>query len=106
MNPVDEDIFVYDSLSTKVSDNAAQISGQLVHTKNSQFTVKIPNVMKQSGKYDCGLFSIAYITHLAHGLDSSLFVFNQEQREVKCIESRSIDLFPMIKNRRQSPPLL
>jgi len=53
MNLVDEDIFVYDSLSTKVSDNDAQILAQLVHTKNSQFTVKIPNVTKQSGKYDC-----------------------------------------------------
>ena len=51
---------------------------QLVHTSNPQFTVKIPNVTKQSGSYECGLFAIACITHLAHVIDPSLFVFHQE----------------------------
>ena len=34
--------------------------------------------VKQSGSYNYGLFAIAYITHLAHGCDPSLFVFHQE----------------------------
>ena len=105
MNLSKEDIIVYDSLSTKVSENTAQILAQLVHTSNPQFTVKAPNVTKQSGSYECGLFAIAYITHLAHGLDPSLFVFHQEAMRnhfIQCIESQSITPFPTIKKRRQS----
>ena len=55
-----------------------QILAQLVHTSNPQFKVKVPNVTKQSGNYECGLFAFACITYLAHGLDPSLFVFHQE----------------------------
>ena len=105
MNLVNEDIIVYDSSSTKISDKAAHILAQLVYTRNPQFTDKVPSVTKQSGSYECGLFAIAYITHLAYGLDPSLFVFHQEAMRshfIKCIENHSIDLFPTIKKRRQS----
>ena len=83
-----------------------QILAQLVHTSNPQFKVKVPNVTKQSGNYECGLFVFACITHLAHGLDPSLFVFHQETMRNHfiqwCYRKQSITLFPTIKRRRQS----
>ena len=39
---------------------------QLVHTDKS---ANIANVAKQSGSLDCDLFAVAYITHIAFGLN-------------------------------------
>ena len=46
INLTNEDIVVYDSLSTKISGNTAKILAPLEHTSKSHFTVKIPNVTK------------------------------------------------------------
>ena len=69
--------------------------------------MRVANVTKQSGSSDCGLYAIAYITHLAFGLDPSLFVFRQESLRghfIWCLENKMLNTFPILRERR--PPLL
>ena len=73
------DIIVYDSMYSSLSKNTQTILSKLVHTDKPELTVKMANVSKQSGTRDCGLFAIAYITHIANRLDPSLGIFNQAQ---------------------------
>ena len=39
--------------------------------------VLIKHSSLQVGSYDCGLFAIAYITGIAHGIEPARFVFEQ-----------------------------
>ena len=60
---------------------------------------------KQSGASDCGLYAIAYITHIATGLDPSLYIFRQalmRNHLLKCFEQKKLEPFPVFKERRVS----
>ena len=61
---------------------------------------------KQSGGSECGLYALAYITHIAFGLDPSLFVFDSDSMRshlINCVESKEIQPFPIIRERRRLP---
>ena len=45
------------------------ILAKLVNTDKPAFSVRMASVLKQSGSSDCGLFAIAYVTHIANRLD-------------------------------------
>ena len=51
----------------------------------------------QSGTYDCGLFSIAYATSLAYGVDPTCCLFNQlkmRRHLYQCLLKRRMSPFP------------
>lgn len=98
-----EDITVYDSKYSRLSSDTETLLARLVHTDKSVVSVNIANVTKQSGSSDCGLFAVAYITHIAFGLNSCLCVFQQSaMREhlQKCLEDKRMQPFPIQKERR------
>ena len=68
-----EDIVIHDSLYIQLFMKT--LIAQLVHTNNPPSLAQIANVTKQSGGSKCGLYALAYVTHLAFGLDPSLIVF-------------------------------
>ena len=108
MNCENEDIVLYDSSSLNINEHLKWLLSKLVCTQKPQFTVRIASLAKQSGNSDCGLYAIAYITHLAFGLDPSLFVFKQQALRshfIHCIEQKTISPFPILRERRQPSTL-
>ena len=80
--------FLYD----KVDDATKK---KIQKTFSSKIKFVVPIVQKQQGHKDCGLFSIAYATHLAFG--KTRFEFKQDcmcQHLVECIEKQHIIVFP------------
>ena len=63
---------VYDSKYSSLSGSSQALVAKLIRTDKPSVTVRIASVTKQSGDSDCGLFAIAYISHIANGLDPSL----------------------------------
>lgn len=85
-----EDIIVYDSkFSSSLSPDTLMLLAQVIKTEKSAICIKVANVTKQTGSSDCGRFAIAYITHIAFGMNPSSCVFQQSStREhfLKCLE--------------------
>ena len=58
------DTIVYDPKYSSVSKSTQTILAKLVNTDKPAFSVRMASVLKQSGSSDCGLFAIAYVTHI------------------------------------------
>ena len=68
-----------------------------VHSKLDKLEFNIMNIDGQLNLTDCGVYAIAYATHLAHGLDptSSLWHHNEKRSHLlSCIEDGKITCFP------------
>ena len=86
------EVKVYDSLYDRV-DDATKKKIEKTFGSKVKFVVRI--VQKQQGYKDCGLFSLAFATHLAFG--KTRFEFKQDcmhQHLVECIEKQHISVFP------------
>ncbi len=74
---------VYDSLYRRLSMDTQTLLAQFLalpsETRDSerQLSVSVASVAQQSGTSDCGLFAVAFVTHLAHGLNSCYCNFKQ-----------------------------
>ena len=98
-----EDVICYDSLHSPITADVQTVLARLLFTSKPTFQVKLAKVTRQSGTSDCGLFAIAYITHLAFGQDPALFTFSQDKmREhlIQCIERGVMHPFPVLKSKR------
>ena len=105
VNCTTEDITVYDSKYSRLSPDTEILLAQLVNTNKPIVFVNMSNLTKQSGSADCGLFAVAYITHIAFGLNPCLYVFQQSSmREhfLTCLENKKMEPFPTQKERRLS----
>ena len=94
VNCTTEDITVYDSKYSRLSPDTETLIAQLVNTNKPVVSVNIANLTKQSSSADCGLFAIAYITHIAFGLNPCVHVFQQSSmREhfLKCLENKKME---------------
>ena len=95
-----EDFILYDSKYTSFTQI---LLAKIIKTDKPFFTVRFANVTKQSGASDCGLFAVAYITHIASGLDPSLCVFDQANMRkhlIECFEKKQI--FPYSQAKKSS----
>lgn len=104
-----KELVFYDSLNSAVSDETKRLLCKLIHTNDDHFRIRFANVVKQSGVNDCGLFVIAYITHLAFGKDPSCCVFAQSEMRshlLASFEQQRITPFPVIRERRPLPQKL
>ena len=60
------------------------------------------NVGKQVGTQDCALFSIAFLTSLAHGEDPTMIRYDQDEMRshlTLCFKRKCMTTFPTIKKR-------
>ena len=84
------EVKVYDSLYNRVDDATKRKIEKALACK---LRFIVPVVQKQQGYKDCGLFSIAFATHLAFG---KTFKFKQDhmcQRLITCIAKQYICVF-------------
>ena len=73
----DSEIFIYDSLQPErqlPSDTKQVLQNLYGNVKNFITT----DVTQQTGGVDCGLFAIAFITAISHGIEPEDFCFNQQ----------------------------
>jgi len=104
----DADVVVYDSKYQFLGSATEALLAKLVLTQQDVLNIHIASVNKQSGDSDCGVFSIAYCTALAHEQDPSGIVFNQSvmrQFLVKCLEEKKMVPFPQVRPKRLGKPL-
>lgn len=83
---------VYDSLYNSVDDATKQ---RIETTFATKVKFVMPRVQKQEGYKDCGLFSIAFATHLAFGkTDFKIQQGRMRQHLIECFEKQHISVFP------------
>jgi hypothetical protein len=92
-----DSVNIYDSVYTSVDDATEALVPYLFHTE----AINVKHLQRQVGGADCGLFAIAVITAIAHGLDPSKLKFKQEQMRdhlLSCYEHKQLTLFPYIES--------
>ena len=97
------EVNVYDSLYSFASPSLKLQISPLLYTQHSHIMLVFKDVQMQCGSLDCGVFSIAFATALAHGQQPGNFIFDQHKlREhlFNCFESRKMSMFPIKKLRR------
>ena len=102
----DTDVFLYDSLysHTEISLTTNILLAKLLNSSKHFIRLCVPQMPKQWEASDCGLFSIAYATHLAFGKDPSGVTFIQPSMRnhfLHCIEDEKIKPFPVGPERRK-----
>ena len=98
-----DDICMYDSAYTSVSEDTMATIAQLIRFRGNSFNIKIMNVAKQSGSVDCALYAMAIVLDLASGTDPTEVVYTQPDMRphlVKCFESKNLSTFPTLKHRK------
>ena len=73
-----------------------------MYTDKPTFPIKMAHVTKQSGSCDCGL---AYITHIAFGLEPPNYVFDQSKMRThftQSLEKKLIEPFPIYTKRKKN----
>ena len=97
------EVFVYDSLYCSVSSSVKAQIACLLATKKEKIELKFIDVQMQSGKYDCGLFAVAFATALVHGQQPGKFMFDQQamRKHLRlCLQNKVMPMFPIKKTRR------
>ena len=66
--------------------------------------IQVCQVQQQDfGTVDCGVFAIAFATHLVHGLNVSRTVFDTQlmrKHLIECLENNHMKVFPLCKGKR------
>ena len=74
-----------------------------VKPKSSTFSFDIMNVDGQRNSYDCGVYAIAYATHLVNGLDPVQYRWdskNMRSHLLDCFLNKEMKLFPTLGKRK------
>jgi len=83
---------VHDSLCDSVDDATKQ---RIKKTFVTKVKFVMPRVQKQQGYKDCGLFSMAFVTHLAfRKTDFKIQQGCMCQHLIDCFEKQHINVFP------------
>ena len=95
---------IYDSGSpARITRQTRQLICSLMKPATSQLRFDLVNIMLQPNGSDCGVFSIACATELAHGFDPALYYWECEALRghlLHCLEACELTRFPCVKKRR------
>ena len=102
----DGQIKIYDSLWTgRLTPKLQKQVAWMLFTKEDEITAEWPDMQKQQGGSDCGLFAIAVATALCQGQDPVTCSWNQNMMRrhlVSCMLLTNINSFPSIGLIRKS----
>jgi len=65
----DVHVTMHDSLNANISSHSSHFVPELSLINQDVLIIEVSKVNTQSGTFDCGLFTCAYIASLAHGQD-------------------------------------
>ena len=102
-------VHIYDSVYNYTSDDTKLQVAAILSTNESEITFKIQKVQFQKGSNDCGLFSIAFATDLAHGNDPISCKYKQNELRshfLDCLEKNMLVPFPkdILKSMKKPKP--
>ena len=89
----DTEAILYDSMFRELDENITSMIYNLFNTRK----IKVAKCQQQEGAVDCGLFSIAFATSVAHGYDPMTFEYEQAHMRmhlVTCFSHGILTLFP------------
>ncbi len=97
-------VMIYDSLlSEDIDSNTMQQVCSFLRPTSKDIRVDIMNIMKQTNKFDCGLFCIANMTELAYGYNPVKVIWNVKKMRSHlstCLKNGKLQRFPILKERR------
>ncbi|XP_065060557.1 uncharacterized protein LOC135687817 [Rhopilema esculentum] len=92
-------IKIFDSMNSKVLNQEIKgIIASVIMTKNRVIHVKVENVQQQPDSYNCGLFAIAFATHLCFHQNPRCLQFDVSKMRnhlFKCLEAKRLGPFPL-----------
>ncbi len=95
-------VMIYDSLlSEYIDSNTMQQVCSFLRPTSKDIRVDIMNIMKQTNKFDCGLFCIANMTELAYGYNPVKVIWNVKKMRSHlstCLKNGKLQRFPILKN--------
>ena len=100
-------IKMFDSLGGRLPKNALRLVADLMQSKEKEITIEFVDVQEQTGSVDCGLFALAFITSVCHGLDPATQCYNQKamtRHLMTCIEKAQMTPFPATNGRKPKKP--
>ena len=74
-------VYVYDSVFTELDQETSDLILRMFHNRDNNrnnVTIMMKKSQKQIGSVDCGLFTIAVMTSLAHKEDPSVITYDQK----------------------------
>ena len=94
-------VYLYDSLfSGRIAALVQKQIASIIYEEGTSFKVIVPNVQHQNNSDDCGVYAIAFLVSLLHGLNPSNLTFDRKlirQHLLKSLESGSFYPFPLSK---------
>ena len=75
-----------------------KIIAWLENFKGKQLTIQVPDMQRQNGGNDCGLFAIAAATALCNGVDPASVIVEQSKMRthlIKTFKDLHLQLFPI-----------
>lgn len=99
-------IDVLDSLHLTLSSSAKDQICALLNTDQDTINVQFVNTEKQTNRYDCGLYAIAYATSVCLGENVSQLKYHSKEMRPHlkhCLETGTMTTFP--SSQREQEPL-
>ena len=95
------DVHLYDSLfSGRITLFIQKQIASILHEEGSSFKITVPKVQRQINYDDCGVFAIAFLVSLLHGLNPSDLTFDNaamRQHLLASLKNGSFLPFPLSK---------
>ena len=100
-----EEILVYDSMYQSIGTFTKKQIAAILASQQQQVVVKMMNVQRQTGGYDCGLFAIAFATAIVNGIHPTELTFKQDSMRkhlYECLNKGELTMFPLVRRSRRS----
>ena len=102
-----EEARVYDSVFLKPTFHTLKQIASIVKSMCSQMQIILERVQCQKNAVDCGIYAIAFLTDLCHGLDpaSNKYHSSKELRKhlIQCFEQGIMSPFPSTTSSKAKP---
>ena len=102
------EVKLMDSLCSELTSDDKRLIAEILHSPLPFISVKQLNVHQQRGSSDCGLFALAFVTAVCHGIDPTSLYFDQDSMRAHLMngfESGGADAFPVSKIHTKRKPV-
>ena len=106
----DNEVYIYDSVySSKPTYYTMKQIAAIVKSKSHQISLFLAKVQSQKNSIDCGIYAIAFITDLCHGINPATQQYssskNLRQHLVNCFSNGSMSPFPKVASKEHKPAI-
>ena len=103
---ISDAVQIYDSgRPMKTNFTTKSMICSFLKPRSKKLFFDIMNVDGQTNSFDCGVYAIAYATHLAFGIDPVPFRWdykNLRKHLLRCLQNEKMEVFPHLVGRRKT----